>query len=306
MGDFLTDYSPEESKWDYHRNSVDKISYFYQFSNSRSHNKLATRMDNCANLLQYLWEQNFETGENYLSLKNASFCRVRLCPVCQWRRSMAWRARMFLRLPSLLRQHPDYSFLFLTLTVKNCEIGELDKTITHMNEAFRHLFRLKALKPIKGYIRSTEVTKSGEMGAHPHFHCILAVDKTYFAGKNYLSNQKWAELWKQSLKADYQPVVDIRKIKVQGGRLESKAIIETLKYSTKIESLVESKDWFLIYSDQIIKKRFLATGGCFKNFLKESASNAEMIGENEEEEDDSEYLFFGWNDYFRKYKKLNF
>lgn len=304
MGDFLTDYSPEESKWDFHRLSVDKISYFYQLSNARQHNKLATRMDNCANLLKFIWDQS-ENGENSLSLKHANFCRVRLCPVCQWRRAMAWRARMFQRLPSLLREHPDYSFLFLTLTVKNCEVGDLDKTLTIMNKAFRHLFRLKALNHIKGYIRSTEVTKSGEMGAHPHFHCILAVSKRYFKD-GYVSSKKWAELWMQSLKADYQPVIDIRKIKIQGNRFNDKAIIETLKYSTKIESLVENKDWFLIYSDQVIRKRFLATGGCFKDFLKQEVSDEEMIGEIEEEEEDLDPIYFGWKAEFMKYKKVKF
>uniref|UniRef100_UPI003AF00406 protein rep n=1 Tax=Microcystis aeruginosa TaxID=1126 RepID=UPI003AF00406 len=39
--------------------------------------------------------------QTHLKLHSARFCRVRLCPVCQWRRSMMWRARFLKALPKI-------------------------------------------------------------------------------------------------------------------------------------------------------------------------------------------------------------
>ncbi|WAL56781.1 protein rep [Avibacterium paragallinarum] len=108
------------------------------------------------------------------------------------------------------------------------------------------------------------------------------------------------------------PLVDARKIRQKGDQIELKAVLETLKYTTKIEHLIEDKDWFLELSDQLFKKRFIATGGCFKDVLKEEVSNEEMIkGEQSEEFDLEEEqeklkksLFFGFDHQVKKYKKV--
>lgn len=306
---YLVDYSKDDAKWDHHKSAVDQISYFYDTSPSPAHKKYGARVYQCAELLKFHYIDDFNTGESKLKLKTTQFCRVRLCPVCQWRRSMAWRARLFQNLPNLFAQYSNLRFIFLTLTVKNCQIGDLADELTRLNKAWNKLRIRKEFKAIKGYIRATEVTKSGEQ-AHPHFHCILAVSKSYFTDKDYyISQAKWAELWQDCLKVDYLPVVDVRAIKQVGCEIESKAIVETLKYTTKIGDLLEDQSWFLQLTDQLHKKRFLATGGVFKNVLKEDVSNQEMIAgeENEQEEDLEEektLLYFGFDHGVKKYKKV--
>lgn len=308
---YLTDYSPGDVDWDVHKSCTEKISFYYAVSKSDSHKRYSLRMDNCAELLRFNFVDNSD-GEAKLKLNRASFCRVRLCPVCQWRRSMAWRARLFNKLPVLLKNHPDYEFIFLTLTVKNCEITCLSEVLKDMNKAWKKLISLKLFKKcIHGFIRSTEVTKGEDNFAHPHFHCILVVEKSYF-GRNYIKTSRWAELWQSCLQVDYLPICDVRKIKKQGDSLEVKAICETLKYTTKIKDLLDDKEWFLELSDQLFKKRFLATGGCLKDMLKEEATTQEMILgdcasdiDNLEEELKAISLYFGWSKPAKKYRKVS-
>ena len=70
----------------------------------------AERMESCANWLAFVRK------EETLRLHSARFCRVRLCPVCQWRRSLKTFAQMSQVLSTATSQ--GYQFIFLTLTVK--------------------------------------------------------------------------------------------------------------------------------------------------------------------------------------------
>lgn len=308
---YLTDYNPDDAKWDYHKSATEKIEFYY--STSQNFKKYGQRMETCSELLRFMYQDDITTGESKLKLYNAQFCRVRLCPVCQWRRSMAWRARLFQNLPTLLKEQGDMNFIFLTLTVKNCPITELSDYLKFMNDSFARLRKLKPFKKaVKGFLRATEVTKSGDE-AHPHFHCILAVSKSYFKSRDYLTTAQWAELWQQSLRVDYLPVVDARKIRQKGTELESKAIVETLKYTTKIDDLLDDQSWFLELTEQLFKKRFIATGGVFKDILKEDVSETDMLCLSEEEQEQTEQekqddlkksLFFGWETSSKKYKKV--
>ena len=58
----------------------------------------AERMRECANWLAFL-----RNSDGSLKLHDARFCRVRLCPVCQWRRALKTFAQMsqVLTLPKL-------------------------------------------------------------------------------------------------------------------------------------------------------------------------------------------------------------
>lgn len=308
---YLTDYNPDDAKWDYHKHATEKVEFYY--ATSQNFQRYGQRMATCSELLRFMYQDDITTGESKLKLYNAQFCRVRLCPVCQWRRSMAWRARLFQNLPALLEEQGDMNFIFLTLTVKNCPITELSSYLKFMNEGFRRLRDLKPFKKaIKGFLRATEVTKSGDE-AHPHFHCILAVSKSYFKSRDYLTTAQWAEMWQQSLRVDYLPVVDARKIRQKGTELESKAIVETLKYTTKIDDLLDDQSWFLELTEQLFKKRFIATGGVFKDILKEEVSETDMLCLSEEDQEQTEQekqeslkksLFFGWETSSKKYRKV--
>ncbi|MGB5856610.1 MAG: Replication protein, partial [Oceanisphaera sp.] len=82
----LTDYNASDAPWDQHRGETEDVGLIY--SGAAEFERYATRMGDCSGLLRFGWQDNAETGESRLRLREAHFCRVRHCPVCQWRRSL--------------------------------------------------------------------------------------------------------------------------------------------------------------------------------------------------------------------------
>ncbi|MBK2757384.1 Replication protein, partial [Klebsiella pneumoniae] len=125
---FLSDYSPRDAVWDTQRTLTDSVGGIYQ---------TAAELASCSGLLRFGWSTIMETGETRLRLRSAQFCRVRHCPVCQWRRTLMWQARFYQSLPKIVDEYPNARWMFLTLTVRNCEISELGDTLNLMNAAFQ-------------------------------------------------------------------------------------------------------------------------------------------------------------------------
>src|SRR5699024_1222608 len=71
---------------------------------------------------------------------------------------------------------------FLTLTAPNVPAEELNDEIKHYNHSFKKLMERKEVKNIvKGYARKLEITYNEERDDyHPHFHVLIAVNKSYF------------------------------------------------------------------------------------------------------------------------------
>lgn len=240
-----------------------------------------------------------------MKLSGARFCRVRYCPVCQWRRSLMWKARAYKLLPKVVRDYPKHRWLFLTLTVKNCPITELRAVLDSMNQSFKRLTKLKSWK-IKGWIKSTEVTRGRDGNAHPHFHCLLMVPSSYFSGQDYLSQDRWTELWQQCLRIDYKPMVHIRAV---AKRHDPQVIIpEILKYQVKESDLIKDREWFLELTRQLHKTRAVAVGGVLKHYLKALEEEPEdLIGEDENPDIANEgELYFGWKQKDKKYRLVDY
>ena len=72
-------------------------------------------------------------------MHKAEFCRHRLCPTCNWRKSLKLFSQMKEVSARLLQDFPGARYLFLTLTVKNCSGAELAQTIDKMNFGFKLL-----------------------------------------------------------------------------------------------------------------------------------------------------------------------
>jgi len=302
--EFLKDYSPKDEKWDNHRGQTDDVTDIY--ASSPNFKRYAERMALCSEFLKFADLINTSTGEISFKLRKASFCRVRHCPICQWRRSMMWQAKFFQALPTLQKQYPTAKWLLLTLTVANPPITELGKTISDMNIALKKLTKRKEFtKSVIGWVRTTEVTKDKKRDnyAHPHFHILLMVNSNYFKTA-YIKHARWVELWRDSLAVSYDPDVDIRPIKT---RLET-GVLEVLKYAVKPDDMVGNSDWFLELTKQLVKRRFIGTGGALKDLFKEKEqTNEELIfvdGNEEPQQNEEEKLIgFNWNSTERKYKR---
>lgn len=228
-----------------------------------------------------------------------------------------WQARFYQSLPDLVEEHPKARWLFLTLTVRNCPIAELRKTVSAMNGAWQRLIKRKDFKPVLGWVRTTEVTRGKDGSAHPHFHALLMVPPSMLAGNNYVKHAKWVELWGDCLRVDYAPNVDIRAVKarpVKSGQQPSDAtaqalqgaVAETLKYSTKPADLVADESWFLELTKQTHKLRFVASGGALKDVLKpdqEADADLALAETANGDQDDGSRLAFNWRESQRRYRR---
>ena len=295
----LSDLSPRDKPWDKHRSNADKVKGHY--AGSEFH-RYSERITFCSELLDFKLVPSDE-GAYALKLSSARFCRVRHCPVCQWRRSLMWKAKAYKVLPQIVEAYPKHRWLFLTLTQRNCKITELRQTLTDMNKAFKRLTELKAFPSI-GWLKSVEVTRGKDGSAHPHFHCLLMVPPGYF-GKNYINQEEWVAMWKQSSRLDYNPVLDVQAVKK--GSQPMQLVPELLKYCVKESDLVADREWFLELTRQMTKMKGVVTGGILKDYLKELENEPEDLIHTEDEnitEVDEGHLFFGWKRKDKQYKLL--
>jgi plasmid rolling circle replication initiator protein Rep len=275
---------------------------------------MGERVAQCSQVLHFARDPP-TNSKRKLKLKTAWFCRVRFCPVCQWRRSMQWQARLYQALPRLLTDYPDARFLFATFTVKNCAVEQLRSTLRLLTQGWRKMTYL-ALFPAIGWIRAIEITRGRDgVTSHPHLHSLLMVKPDYF-GEWYLQQHEWAAMWGESLRLDYKPVVDIRVIKQTNKRSSLNInnvnishmwmiVAEILKYTVKVSDMVRDHDWFLAMSDQVVKTRAVAAGGVLKPYLKKRSRETltEEPGETEPGPG-AESLFFGWNKPVSRYRKI--
>lgn len=296
----LSEVSPRDKPWDKHKAFSDQVEALYRGTEFASY---AERIHFCAELLEFgLALQDDDTLK--LKLRAARFCRNRHCPICQFRRSLKWKAKAYEVLPRIVAAYPRYRWLFLTLTQKNVPITELRSTLIHMNQSFKRMTKLKAF-PAIGWLRSTEVTRGRDGKAHPHFHCLLLVPSSYFSGRGYMKQSDWVAMWRQSMRLDYNPVLDVQAVK-QGSK-PMELIPELLKYVTKESDLVADREWLLELTRQMHKMRAIATGGVLKEYLRELEQEPEdLIGKDEEAEVlDQASLYFGWRRREKRYRQVS-
>lgn len=293
----LVDYSPGDKPWDIHRAQAQTVEGLYA---QTSFDALAGKIRGCSGFLGFAWGDDPDTGESRLKLRSARFCRVRYCPVCQWRRSLMHKARLLGALPEIMAAHPGGRWLFLTLTVRNCPIEELRETLGEMNRAWRRFVLREEFKPVLGWIRSTEVTRGKDGSAHPHFHVLMLVRPSYFT-HGYVKQLRWAELWGECMRLDYVPSVDVRTAKGDAAH----AAAEALKYSTKPGDLVADAGWLEELTRQTYRLRFIAAGGVLREAIRERESSEKdlLLADDPDGEKSEPELFFDWQRHRRQYEK---
>lgn len=290
----LSDFLPKGKKYDKIKRDSEKVAESYWGTEFYRYH---ARMGDCAKSLAFRSEVDPDTGEMINRLDRARFCRCRHCIVCQTRRVLMWASRLRKVTPELLAAYPQVEFIFLTLTVRNIPVENLRETLVTMNKAWQRLTQRRQF-PAVGFIKSVEVTRSENSragDAHPHFHCLLAVPRTYFGGRTYLSQAKWRELWQSCLRVDYLPMVHVRKVRGKNGiddPIEAlvAGIVETVKYTVKPEDLVSDREWLIELTRQMHKSRAIALGGIFREFLREDESD-ETEPDEPEIDSDTRTLF---------------
>ena len=200
--------------------------------------KRSKRLKSCASFLKFRLYNNIE---NMQLKKMSTSCKVRLCPICAWRRSLkifSHALKIFSYLENNEQYSNKYDYLMLTLTVRNCLGMELSNTIDWLMKSFDKLMKRRELKRIiKGWYRGLEITHNHNVYSksyntyHPHYHVILVVNHSYLAQHGdkvgYLSRAKWLQLWKECTGDNTITQVDIREIDVNKKRKERISKLDT-------------------------------------------------------------------------------
>ena len=252
--------------------------------------KKAERMYDCGNYLV------FKMADGRLKLYQAYFCKARLCPLCNWRRSLkiAFQNKKIIQ---AVNEREKVKWVFLTLTVRNVEGENLKDTMDQMTKAWnRFAGYAKFKKSVKGYFRAMEVTRNWDKESewygtyHPHFHVLLAVPNSYFQAKYYLSQVEWTDMWQRAMKLDYTPIVHVAKVKPKAEAtdfveveqemkkviLEQNAIFEVSKYPVKDTDVIrgnkvtpENIQTVKDLDKALAYKRLISYGGLLKEIHKE-------------------------------------
>lgn len=219
--------------------------------------KTLKNIGNCSNIIALA--SDYEC-ENYKKIAGNS-CKNRFCPICSYSRACKNALHIKLML-DYLQQEYEYEFLFLTLTVPNCSGEELRETIKYMNSAFKLMFKYKRISSIcNGYIKKLELTYNEiRDDYHPHFHVLIAVNKSYFSDtRYYISHTEFLNLWKKAMKNSSITQVNVKKAK------KETVALELAKYISKDSNYLYSPEVFKnIYNGLRYLKEF-SYSGAFKD-----------------------------------------
>lgn len=252
--------------------------------------KTMDRFDTCSNWMLHMTNAAMSAKRLYKSNR----CGNRFCPICTWGTAKKDAIKLSIILEAI-RDIEGKEFLFLTLTAPNCTGEELRSEIDRFNKAVNKLFQRRNVKKVaKGYARKLEVTTDQEKyvteelykrkknyydrrslnvgdtnptynSYHPHLHILVAVDKSYFDSRDFISKAAWLAMWRECMEDDSITQVDARKVSVTS---KSNAVLEIAKYSAKGSDLYHSETVFDTFYMALKKRQLLVYGGMMKDYAK--------------------------------------
>ena len=209
------------------------------------------RLEQCSTYLEFRREK---TSGKY-KLINTNLCRVRLCPLCAYKRSLAVYHNTADIIKYINEKYSRSKYLFLTLTIKNVSGSELSNAIDTLTRAWQNMSKQKRIKNIVlGTVRSIEITYNKRTNTyHPHLHVLIHTTADVYAGRNYISQAEFSDRWRSAAGIDYQPVVDVRRLRYNSGR----EVAEIAKYSVKPLEWDKCAESVIITLDDVLHKRHL-------------------------------------------------
>ncbi|MCD9065430.1 protein rep [Staphylococcus saprophyticus] len=239
-------------------------------------------VEDCNTFLSFVADKTLEKQKLY----KANSCKNRFCPVCAWRRARKDALGLSLMM-QYIKQQEKKEFIFLTLTTPNVQNEQLEDEIKHYNKSFKKMVERKKVKSIiKGYVRKLEITYNKKRDDYnPHFHVLIAVNKSYFTDKRYyISQQEWLDLWR-----DVTGISEITQVQVQKIRQNNnKELYEMAKYSGKDSDYLINQKVFDAFYKSLKGKQVLVYSGLFKE-AKKKLKNGDL--DYLKEIDPTEYIY---------------
>ena len=239
-------------------------------------------VEDCNTFLSFVADKTLEKQKLY----KANSCKNRFCPVCAWRKARKDALGLSLMM-QYIKQQEKKEFIFLTLTTPNVQNEQLEDEIKHYNKSFKKMVERKKVKSIiKGYVRKLEITYNKKRDDYnPHFHVLIAVNKSYFKDtKSYISQKEWLNLWR-----DVTGMPEITQVQVQKIRQNNnKELYEMAKYSGKDSDYLINQKVFDAFYKSLKGKQVLVYSGLFKK-AKKKLKNGDL--DYLKEIDPTEYIY---------------
>jgi plasmid rolling circle replication initiator protein Rep len=279
--------------------STKEVFHVKQFTEKKAKNQVVTKYIDTH--LSYKMLYRFEECGEWLDIitnasaskkkvLNANLCKHRFCPLCAYIKSYKQAYKLYV-MTEYITDVYEYDYIFLTLTAPNVKGDKLRETIGEYNKAFDRLMRYKEVtNACKGFIRKLEVTYNKKRNDyHPHFHVVIAVKKTYFKDRTYLTRTRWLDLWCRAMRDPSILIVDVRAVKNhKEGTLQS-GIFEIAKYTAKDTDYTQSQEVFDAFYKALIGHRDLTYGGVFREARTMFENNE--LKKYELESDMAEYIW---------------
>lgn len=192
--------------WSKFKGSNEKLESIYRDLSLGPDDYYSSKADRLHDCAYFLVHDRLEDGS--LRLHHMNSCRVRLCPICSWRRTLkigSHAKKIFTYMETDGGTKDKYSYLFLTLTIPNVKAEDLTSAIDlFMSAWYRLVDRKEFNNVVKGYYRGLEITHNHNKKSpsydtyHPHFHCVLVVNKSYNSigeKRGYITQKKWQHMW---------------------------------------------------------------------------------------------------------------
>ena len=265
------------------------MSDFIEFMEDK--NLKLDRLKECGNFIKF---QASEDKTKFI-LSGGNFCNNRFCPFCSWLKAKR-TAFELLELIKVVEYTEKLAFIFITLTVPNVTRESLREEIENFNKSFKRLFQTEEFKAFnKGFIRKLEVTYNEERNDyHPHFHLVVAVNKSYFKSRDYMSKRRLLELWQRATRNPAITQVDIKPCRMD----TVKQIMELATYSAKQGDLYSSKEVFDGFYEGLFRKKLLVYNGIFKEYKKKidtgEVDPAQIIELNQLLEEATKEFYLQW------------
>ena len=209
-----------------------------------------------------VFERHTAPEGQYLTLKSANFCRDRLCPLCQWRRSLKLGAQCRAVVAEadrrkIARDRVTWRWIMLTLTQRNVDGPDLAAEIDRIHAAVKVLVKSPRWRAaVRGWLRVTEVTRNSDYNSpnygtyHPHLHILIAVPRRYFTTDIYIPAAEWQAMWRTYMHLNYNPDIDVRVVTAKGQTIDATdptqsmgaAVAEVTKYAAKPGSYLIASD----------------------------------------------------------------
>lgn len=220
------------------------------------HGNYAQRLEKCCELLKFNVCHN-----GYLLLKDFQCCRVRGCPICEWRRFGSIARQVYKAAQEIIDFYPAHRYMSISLPLPPSKASNLPEALNNLHLSYRRLKQLKVWIP-DGCLTFIDVSFWNDVSLLK-LNCLCLMPSHYF-GKEYISRKKWNEVWSQSLRLDTPSDVEVHNL----GKLSIKDVAQHAKKLNRGLDLSLCSDESLVdVINSLHKQKMFTASGAFKEYL---------------------------------------